>query len=46
MFQDLLKIIEFVKNAVGGILKLETAAERKAASLEMLKTLFFNFGCL
>jgi len=40
MFQDLLNIIEFVKNAVNGILKLKTAGERKAASIEMLKIYF------
>lgn len=40
MFIDLLKIIEFVKGAVGGVLKLKTDSERKAASLEMLKTYF------
>lgn len=42
MFISLLKIIEFVKGAVGGILKLKTASERKAASLDV-ENLFPDF---
>ncbi len=40
MFTDLLRIVELVREAASGIVKLGKAAERRSAALEMLKTYF------
>ena len=40
MFIELLKIVDYFRQDVTGIVKLGKASERRAAALEMLKTYF------